>query len=691
MKKLIVGVVLLVLIAAGGLYLAQKMGWIGKKNPFSVIPESAVFVLETQTPVETFQTIVTHAAWEHTRKQAYFGEITKTGNSLSKIISENELLFKSFGNRHTLITVHNTQPDVFDFVFIVETQMLGDMAGFAETSLTPIFNYFGKGAVKKDFGGKEVYQLASADNAESLYLTFVGNLMVFSYSQALIKEVLATEENSKFVKNENFKQINGYVKNDFGNIYLHYKYFDRFMETFLDEPNDMVNHLAKSMLFTGTKLDLDDENLIALKGYSNFNDSTKTYLRALANSGEGTISSPRVISQQVSSFVNFNFDSFESFYENLETVWQDDEADYLEYESNIRMMEKLLKVDFRERFTSWIADEMSLVQLKTSQSNELKDNFVLVIQAKDITDAKINLDFIASQVKKRTPFKFKDYKYRGYEIHFLNIKGFFKIFLGKFFDKIEKPYFTYIEDYVIFSNNPESLQTMIDDYEIGLTLANSKNFTNFFGNFSKTSNIFWYVNTPSAFQAAPLFVEKDTWNKMVTNEPYIISFPQIGVQMLEDGKNVYQTTMIAEFKMPKDVANEYNAFKAKRAELLAETQNDGTLNKLRNIVSAEEESHSRLNAEDLLVTASDMFHLENQQADITFNRAVKKQSGDTTFIYNMRDNLKDGLYKEIINGVVRVKGKYKDDLKDGVWRIYDNTGRLDQKEQYKKGEKELWD
>jgi antitoxin component YwqK of YwqJK toxin-antitoxin module len=40
---------------------------------------------------------------------------------------------------------------------------------------------------------------------------------------------------------------------------------------------------------------------------------------------------------------------------------------------------------------------------------------------------------------------------------------------------------------------------------------------------------------------------------------------------------------------------------------------------------------------------------------------------------------------------LRVKGKYRDDFKEGVWRFYDASGELEKKEHYHKGEKEFFE
>lgn len=690
-KKYLILIALLLLAAGAAMfYFAHKLGYIGRKDPFSVIPETASFILETSKPVESFQAIFEHPIMKHAGKQAYLAEITRSGNELSKFIAANELIFNQLGKKQTLISVHNVKPDEFDFLFVFNTDMLGDLADFAQNNFTPFFTRFGKSAVKKKKDGTEIFQISGEDNSEILYLTFSENLLLISYSEKLLKMALEQAKKPYFTQSTPFREAKSSTSGSDGRVFLHYKYFDRFAETFLSEPNDIVNHLSKALYFTAAELDLSHEERISLNGYSVFNDSADTYLRALAESGSGTISSPRIIPQQAASIVNFNFDSFDDFYENLEVVFQDKENDYKEYESNLRMLEKLLKVDFRERLTSWIADEMTLIQLKTTKTEELKDNFALAVQAKDITKAKIDLDFIVNQVRKRTPFRFSEQHYRGYSINFLNIKGFFKIFLGKFFEKIEKPYFTIIEDYVIFSNNPETLKMMIDDYEIGLTLAHSEKFNEFFGHFSKTSNIFIWVNTPFALQSAPFMVEPETWQQIIKNQQFITCYEALGIQMKEDGGKRYSTQISMTFRNPQEVAKDFNAFYTLRDEKLKNTESDGTMSKLRELVS-DGNNENRFNLTDFLVTDSELFNFEKENKEVTFDREVKKQSGDTTFVYNVRENLKDGLYKEYIEGVLRVKGKYRDDFKEGVWRFYDASGVLEKKEHYHKGEKEFFE
>ena len=114
-------------------------------------------------------------------------------------------------------------------------------------------------------------------------------------------------------------------------------------------------------------------------------------------------------------------------------------------------------------------------------------NIAAVLKVDDIDDAKENLNFILTKIKEKTPLKFKKINYKNHPIHFLDLKGFFKMIAGNLFEKMEKPYFTIIDDYVIFSNSPNTLKEIINTKLMNFTLSSSTNFNNFNDQFDQKS------------------------------------------------------------------------------------------------------------------------------------------------------------------------------------------------------------
>ena len=104
------------------------------------------------------------------------------------------------------------------------------------------------------------------------------------------------------------------------------------------------------------------------------------------------------------------------------------------------------------------------------------------------------MEFIEKKIKRRTPVKVKTVNYKDFEINYVEMKGFFRLFFGKLFDKFEKPYYTYVDDYVVFSNKASSLLSFVEDYEQKNLLKNNQGFKDALSYMKSSSTIFLYTD-----------------------------------------------------------------------------------------------------------------------------------------------------------------------------------------------------
>jgi hypothetical protein len=67
-------------------------------------------------------------------------------------------------------------------------------------------------------------------------------------------------------------------------------------------------------------------------------------------------------------------------------------------------------------------------------------------------------------------------------------------YFGEPFEKFRKPYYTIIDNYMVFSNYPSSIQVFLNSYKNNRQLINSKNYTDAFNQLTAQSNIVFYLN-----------------------------------------------------------------------------------------------------------------------------------------------------------------------------------------------------
>jgi antitoxin component YwqK of YwqJK toxin-antitoxin module len=273
-------------------------------------------------------------------------------------------------------------------------------------------------------------------------------------------------------------------------------------------------------------------------------------------------------------------------------------------------------------------------------SNAREEDVVVTIHAKNIDDAKTGLDRITTQIKKRTLglAKFKDVEYKNYTIQYLGFSGFLKLFFGKLFSSIERPYFTYIDDCVVFSNSPSCLMDVIDDYLRGKTLAKNENFTAFMKNFDEEYNVNVFVQMPKVYSHLYYYAKGEKRLDIKDNKDIILSFTRVGFQLTSDGDK-YKTTFMADF-------DEDAAFNAELEDIEAA-------------------------AEELFVFEIDTGAFRIKPDDI--------------------EGLPDGptkIFYEDDSAKVKFEGRIVDGKPDGLWRIYYESGNVAGAVDYKEGKAE---
>lgn len=502
------------------------------------------------------------------------------------------------------------------------------------------------------------------------------------------------------------------------------------MKCYMSEESDIVTSLGNSLLYSAFNVNLENERL-SFAGYTNLKDSTQSYIKALSEVSPGKYGAYNVITDQASVYLAMCFDNFDDFREKLEKEFASQKTDdYNDYSKNIKKVEKLLKINLQEDFFSWIGTEIAYVSMRPNANSRDKDMMV-VINANDIEKAKEGLDHITNQIRKRSPIKFDKVNYKEYEINYMEIKGFFKMFFGKLFGKLEKPYFTIIDQYVVFSNSPSNLMDAIDDFIKGKTLSHSKAFTDFKENFDNKCNVSVFVQTPKMYSQLFFFSKPDKRKGIQKNKELIVSFTRVGFQLVSDGK-MFKTTLIvdhdpealndADLEKFESAAEdlfkgEYEslAFKpgltteelSKDGDFKSEYPSgftkyegkitDGKLNGLWRVFYESGNIQSAVTYKDGLANGLANFYYDNdhqtQKVEILFkddqitdtykeyyeNGSRKAQleygdgkpNGDAEFYYD--------------SGIIKVRGKYKDGEKFGKWKFYTETGEVYNKEKWKRG------
>ncbi|MBO6830460.1 DUF3352 domain-containing protein [Allomuricauda sp.] len=623
-----------------------------------LIPKDAVFIIESEQPVESWEQISKSEGWRHLKKNAYFSDLTENIQRVDTIFNNNHKLFEFFDNRSLFISIHMISPKDYGIFYVLDLKRIAKLQ-LLKTYLNTLLDD-GYVLSKRTYHEHEILEVHDRESKETMYLAFIKNQLVASYTHTLVEASIDQYSEPVLGRNLNFLEINQKVGHeDLFRMYVQYHYFDDYVQMYSDRPSDWVKRVSENFLFSGFYFDLDENSTLTANGYTNISGVNEYYLEALQKSGTAKRSVPEVAPNSTALYISYGFDSFAEFYKNFEIVQQNDPEQFESYQTSIAKVEKFLKIDVKERFISWIGDEIAVLQIQ-SHINKGKNDMALVLKANDAEAAKTHLDFVVEQIRKKTPVKFKAVNYKDYEINFLSIKGFFKMLLGGRFDEFDKPYFTQIDDFVIFSDSPNTLKGIIDKVSEGEILATSKEFKSFDEKFDSESTVLVYSNVPLLFDNMYALADAPTKQKMLKNKDFIICFPQVGLQLTPED-DLFESRLVLKYQ---DVGEVKKAMKQK-----------GSVDK----------TAVKKPVSDSMEITDAIFDLKPIYPTDLNAKSFRKQysNGNTWFEVDLKDGLKHGRYEEFYpDGTRKIRGRFREDKQVGTWRYYDKTGEQVHKKRF---------
>ncbi len=733
MKKFFKILFLIIILGAGGFWVYIKfISPVVMKKSMTMVPADAVLIIETENLADAWTEISDSKVWNYLLKNPYFNDLNEDFDMLNKYLKNNNLADFMLKKRSMIMSLHMISARDWDFLFVVDLQNLAQIKNFGlKDLLKKAEGYKVKARKYKD---ETIYELSdNTDPSSVIYLIISDNQLVVTFTGSLIEKSV-DEKNDNYW--ENNKDYNKVVSKLYGEelfrMYFNYAKLDEFSLSFLTEDSETINMLANSLTYTGFNIDLRDE-MLSFDGYTSV-DSTGSYVKALANIKPGRLSAWEILPKQTAMYFSMGFNDFFDFYYNLTKQYEEGNAEDMEdISQNISKIERLLDISIHDDFFSWIGEEIAVAKLRPGKKTRPED-VVIIIPANDIDNAKAGLEKIMTKVKRRTPLKFKPEDYKNFNIQSLEINGFFKLFFGKMFKDIEKPYFTFIENNVVFSNSLTTLKDVIDVYVTGNTLNKDVDFVNFKDEFNNKSNLTVFIKTPQIYQNLYYYSNAADRKSIKENKEFILSFEKIGFQLSSEGKDMFKTLLLAKHNPDAVKTDELEQMEQKITENMFRSEVELKTFKIELPQSIKENDtlyqefygNGKVKFEGMIhggeITGPWKTYYESGNIKSSVNYDDGILSGDAYFYFDTSDNTKkaeavfengeltdtyyeyykSGTQKAKIeyeegkaygnaefyypNGKLKIKAEYKRGLKHGKWIYYNERGEPVGKEKWRKGE-----
>lgn len=524
-RLIVIAVVLLLLGGAVWFWIFWKAG---RYEVVQGVPADAVFVVKTPSFNSIHERLRRNRIWASLKSYPYFEAYHADLAYADSICDAHPVLKKLLTDRPFAVSCHSVSPSEYDFLYVCDLGKLnviqtldGAIGAWMQDE---------KMSLKKK---GDMTEVAMGD--VKLYYCIKANLLLASLSEKLV--LRAVDACAREPLDKNAVAGGDLVLN------LNHQELGRFLGSMLNEPENTND--TSALETTALTFQLTDDAL-QFRGETLPNRNNFSFLSAL-NLIEGARSEVAgVAGNQTAAYASVCFGSFVELQDILlENYKLNHLKEYSEYERTLNRLNKFLGLNVVELFTSWIGNEIAFIKPEVDDERRL-DNMVIAVRSKDIDLAKDQLGYLAEQIERKTPVRFRAIEYNGHTINYLSLKGFFNMFLGSWFQKMDKPYYTFIDDFVIFSNSSATLATMIKEYSLGNTLANDQKYKDLMDVFGNGNSIYGYINSPGTYDYLHNSFKPEERTGLAKNKGAFESFENIGFTLANAGAG-FETRIVARY------------------------------------------------------------------------------------------------------------------------------------------------
>ncbi|MDL2255671.1 DUF3352 domain-containing protein [Parabacteroides sp. OttesenSCG-928-G06] len=619
-----------------------------------LVPHDAAFIIQSSNPVDDWRQFSHSETWKSLKNAKSIETLTAKVEKLDSILMNNKNLLSLVGKRDMLISLHQTRANDWDYLVILDMQKVSKMERLKD-QIEIVLRMADYAVTHRMYNDINIIEMRDQETRDILYAAFVDNHYVTSYTSKLVEAAIDARKNPKIGLEYGYMQAEKMVAGKgLYRVFVNYAVVPKFLSVYLQGGNKYIDMFCASMDFAGFYFHTD-QSKIELKGHTLRGGQTDPYVAALLNSGRRKKYAHTILSARTALYGYIGLENMPVFVQELENAMSvNDKILYTTYMDSRKKIENYFDISLEEHFLSWMSGEFALAQSEPGLLGREPEH-ILVVGAKDIKDARKKMEYMEKRIKNRTPIHVKTVDYKGFEVNYIEMKGFFRLFFGNIFDRFEKPYYTYIGDYVVFSNQASSLLSFIEDYEQKNLLADNPGFQQVYSYYPAQASLFLYLDMHKFYPQLQPMLKATAWSELETNRQVLYSFPYISLQVSSGGDAATMQYVM-----------DYKPYDNSRPVSFS----DGD----------DREMDENAETEKELMNELKRFYVEKFEGNVLREfypeGALKSET-------EVKEGKRHGRHREYYeSGQLRLRGKYVNNRMRGTWKYYTPEGKFERKEKF---------
>lgn len=376
------------------------------------------------------------------------------------------------------------------------------------------------------------YFLGSSNNLlveESIRQIDVGNSAIVTHIREKSTQ-LKQGKNTVYINHDALAELMAFWVNP-----KREKYTNEFGETVVSSRRNNSREFKNFASWSQLNID-EGKTRVLFTGSSFAGDSLNHYLSVLKGQESGRMKSDKMLPADTEMYFCLNLARKKIYFERLAKFFTY-KPNYYKRQDRIRKLERKLKLDMEDKFTSWLKSEITLASTPKPGNSMDRNNYFLM----EISDGEKNhaeLEQILGSYYSRAGINMETIKssystsngdeYSIYSFPYPSLPG---LWLGHPFLEIKARYLTVIEDYLVFADSKNGLEEYIDAIVGEKTLLADEGYRKYKAQAGNRSCISVYVNPGVFHRYGQDLFEKDILSRILSQKDVLNGFGATFLQL----------------------------------------------------------------------------------------------------------------------------------------------------------------
>lgn len=483
----------LIAVASVLFYVQRNYNIIGGK-PENAIPVDAAFFIRTDFSSDMLNKLLNASYFIDVQDKSFYKKLYANLSLFDSIVSGNEELIKQGNMEPLFISAHVIKANEMDWLFVTNIPS-GKHEKFADEIINKLCPA-GSESNERNYEDVDIHEFSINENRIFTY-AISKNVFIGSFTSFLVEDAIRQQQIPGIAMGNDkaFNEIYSKSKNLHSTtVFVNYRNLPGWLSVFINsEKLSSINTIGQFASWSAYEIEFTNQTIFA-QGLVNTADSL-SLAYTFSKQQPVELGFLKLIPRKTALVSAIGLSNKDIFYKSFENILSNS-AEKTARKSILTTIEREYKFSPSQKFYSIAGNEFALLVTEPASSN-YANNTYLILKTADLRKAKKTMDSICRLVdskKKQTAWK-EDYE--NFEIGLVRLTGLIPVLFGNKFAKLNNMYFAFVDDYLVFANQPSSLHAFIDDFKAKNLLIKESTFRSVYVKLPGKTNYFFYSRLPS--------------------------------------------------------------------------------------------------------------------------------------------------------------------------------------------------